>query len=149
MVYVLGALAFIIVLMLIVTIHEMGHFLMAKRAKILCYEFSLVMGPLIYRKKCKETYFSIRAIPIGGFVSPAGEDGDQDYIEDGKDVKLELDDSSRVVRIIHNVTDEKYKDLPLYRVISHDLFGTLEALPDELFVEVAPINEDESLAEAK
>ncbi len=148
MVYVLGALAFIIVLMLIVTIHEMGHFLMAKRAKILCYEFSLGMGPLIYRKKCKETYFSIRAIPIGGFVSPAGEDGDQDYIEDGKDVKLELDDSSRVVRIIHNVTDEKYKDLPLYRVISHDLFGTLEALPDELFVEVAPINEDESLAEA-
>lgn len=142
--YVLGALAFVIVLMLIVTIHEMGHFLMAKRAKILCFEFSLGMGPLIYRKKCKETYFSIRAIPIGGFVSPAGEDGDQDFIEDGKVVKL-LINNDRVEKIIHDIDNEQYNDLPLYKVISHDLYGTTEALPDELFVEV----EEEQSKETK
>jgi len=135
MVYVLGALAFIVVLMLIVTIHEMGHFLMAKRANILCFEFSLGMGPLIFRKKWKETYFSVRAIPIGGFVSPAGEDGDQDFIQDDKRVRLVIE-NGRVKRIIHDIDLEKHLSLPLYNVVSHDLYGTTEGLDDELYLEV-------------
>ena len=49
--YVIGLIAFILVLSIIVIIHEMGHFLMARRAKILCYEFSIGMGPLIWKKK--------------------------------------------------------------------------------------------------
>ena len=53
--YLLGAIVFVIVLMIIVIIHEMGHFLMAKRAKILCYEFACGMGPLLWKTKKGET----------------------------------------------------------------------------------------------
>lgn len=140
-----GILAFIIVLMIIISIHEFGHFFWARKANILCFEFSLGMGPLIWRKKGKETYFSIRAIPIGGFVSPAGEDGDQDFIEDGKNVRLLLDDRGRVAKIIHNIDFEEYKNLPLYTVVSHDLFGTMEASEDELFVVVQNIETEEEI----
>ena len=79
--YLLGAIVFVIVLMIIVIIHEMGHFLMAKRAKILCYEFACGMGPLLWKTKKGETVYSIRAIPMGGFVSMAGEEVDQDFLK--------------------------------------------------------------------
>lgn len=67
---------FIIVLGVTVFIHELGHFIFAKRAGIYVYEFSIGMGPRIFRYKRKndETEYSIRLFPIGGFVSMAGED---------------------------------------------------------------------------
>ena len=70
----LGLIVFLIVLMIIVLIHEGGHFLVAKKSGILCHEFSIGMGPLIVQKKKGETMFSIRAIPIGGYVAMAGEE---------------------------------------------------------------------------
>lgn len=67
---------FILVLGITVFIHELGHFLFAKKAHIYVYEFSIGMGPRIFKKKIKgdETEYSIRLFPIGGFVSMAGED---------------------------------------------------------------------------
>jgi Predicted membrane-associated Zn-dependent proteases 1 len=67
---------FILVLGVTVFIHELGHFIFAKRAGIYCYEFSLGMGPKIFSKKRKndETVYSIRLFPIGGFVQMAGEE---------------------------------------------------------------------------
>lgn len=67
---------FIIVLGVTIFIHELGHFIFAKKAKIYVYEFSLGMGPRIFKFKRKndETDYSIRLFPIGGFVSMAGED---------------------------------------------------------------------------
>ena len=59
-------LAFIIIIGLVVVVHEGGHFFFARRAGILCHEFSIGMGPAIYKKKIGETTFCIRAIPIGG-----------------------------------------------------------------------------------
>ena len=47
----LGILVFIFVLGLIILIHEGGHFLVAKKSGILCHEFSIGMGPLIWQKK--------------------------------------------------------------------------------------------------
>ena len=71
---------FLILLSMIIVIHEAGHLLAAKRFGVYCYEFSFGMGPLIWKKKGSETQYSIRAIPIGGYVSMAGEtDGDQLY----------------------------------------------------------------------
>ncbi len=68
---------FIIILGTIIFIHELGHFIFAKKAGIYCYEFSLGMGPKIFSKKRKkkkdETEYCIRLIPLGGFVSMAGE----------------------------------------------------------------------------
>lgn len=67
---------FILILGITVFIHELGHFIFAKRAGIYCYEFSIGMGPVLKRWKRKndETEYSIRLLPIGGFVSMAGED---------------------------------------------------------------------------
>ena len=65
----------------IVSIHEFGHFLAAKAFGVYCYEFSIGMGPKLYTKKGKETNFSIRALPIGGFVAMAGDDDDNADVE--------------------------------------------------------------------
>lgn len=66
---------FIIILGVIVFIHELGHFIFAKKAGIYCYEFSIGMGPKIFGKKFKsETEYCLRLIPLGGFVSMAGEE---------------------------------------------------------------------------
>ena len=71
---------FVILLSVIVTIHEFGHLIAAKIFGVYCFEFSIGMGPLLWKKKTKETQYSIRALPIGGYVSMAGEtDGDQMY----------------------------------------------------------------------
>lgn len=66
---------FILILSVIIIIHELGHLLTAKYFNVYCEEFSIGMGPAIYKKKFKETTFAIRALPIGGFVSMAGEEG--------------------------------------------------------------------------
>lgn len=74
---------FILLLSMIILIHEGGHMLVAKACGVYCYEFSFGMGPVIFQKRGKETRYSIRALPIGGFVSMAGEpDGDEAYPDD-------------------------------------------------------------------
>ena len=71
---------FILILGIIVLIHEFGHFFFAKRAGIYVYEFSIGMGPRIFKwtRKNDETEYSIRIIPIGGYVQMAGEEVDDD-----------------------------------------------------------------------
>ncbi len=73
---------FILILGVIVLVHEFGHFLFAKIFKVYVYEFSIGMGPKLFSKKRKnkkdETEYSIRALPIGGFCSLAGEEVDND-----------------------------------------------------------------------
>ena len=66
----------VLILGIIVFIHEFGHFLFAKRAGIYVYEFSLGMGPRIFKFKRKndETEYSLRLLPIGGYVQMAGEE---------------------------------------------------------------------------
>ena len=68
-------LLFILSLSVLIIIHELGHLSMAKLFKIYCQEFSVGFGPALLhkRKEGKETYFSIRAIPLGGYVSMFGE----------------------------------------------------------------------------
>ena len=58
----------------IVMVHELGHFLVAKWVGIPAEEFAIGMGPKIYQHKGKNTVFSIRALPIGGYVKFIGED---------------------------------------------------------------------------
>ena len=56
--------------------HEAGHFFVAKACKVKINEFAIGMGPAIYKKQGKNTLYSIRALPIGGFVQMDGEDGE-------------------------------------------------------------------------
>ncbi|WP_283593034.1 RIP metalloprotease RseP [Paraclostridium bifermentans] len=60
----------------IVFIHELGHFLFAKKAGVRIHEFAIGMGPKIYSFKKGETVYSIRLLPLGGYVAMEGEDGD-------------------------------------------------------------------------
>lgn len=66
---------FIFILGIIVLVHEVGHFLWAKKFGVYIYEFSIGMGPVIYSKIGKKDgiKYNIRALPIGGFVAMAGE----------------------------------------------------------------------------
>jgi len=71
---------FVLILGIVVFVHELGHFIFAKRAGIYVYEFALGMGPRIFKFKRKndETDYSIRLFPIGGFVRMAGEEIEAD-----------------------------------------------------------------------
>ena len=73
-------LCFLLILTVIVSIHEFGHFLFAKKAGIYVYEFSIGMGPRLFKFKRKndETEYSIRLLPIGGYVQMAGETDEVD-----------------------------------------------------------------------
>ena len=63
-----GIIAFILIFFVVVTIHEFGHFIVAKKSGILCQEFAIGMGPKIFHKKIGETNFTIRLLPLGGYV---------------------------------------------------------------------------------
>ena len=94
-------LVFFILLSVLIFIHELGHFMMAKLFGVYCFEFSLGMGPLVcqHHKEGKETKYSIRALPIGGFVSMAGEGIDEEIKQEGLDIPPE--------RTLHGVASWK------------------------------------------
>lgn len=62
---------------LIIVIHEFGHFIVAKACGIRVDEFAIGMGPVIFKKQGRETLFTLRLLPIGGFCS-MGEDVDEE-----------------------------------------------------------------------
>lgn len=68
-----GIISFVLVLGGIVAIHEFGHLLAAKYFNVYCAEYSIGMGPLLFQRKGKETKYSLRLLPIGGYVAMAGE----------------------------------------------------------------------------
>ena len=74
--WILSILLFIISLGVLIAIHELGHFLAAKAFNVYVQEYAIGMGPKLFSKKRKlgETYFSLRAVPFGGFCSMYGED---------------------------------------------------------------------------
>ena len=77
----------ILILGIIILVHEFGHFITAKKAGVHIYEFSIGMGPLLKTIKSKDGIdYNIRAFPIGGFVSMAGEVYEDD---DSKKIKKE------------------------------------------------------------
>ena len=132
---ILGIIVFVLVLGIIVLIHEAGHFLIAKKSGILCHEFSIGMGPLIWQTKKGETMFSIRAIPFGGYVAMAGEEVEFDALKDVKNVKVIID-NNRITNIIINLDNPKYENLPVYKLLSYDLSGTMAGHNDELYLEL-------------
>ena len=72
------AIAAIFVFLLVILLHELGHFTVAKLVGIKVNEFSIGMGPKLLQKKSKETKYTLRLLPIGGYVSMEGEDENSD-----------------------------------------------------------------------
>jgi len=122
------AIAFILIFGLLVFFHEFGHFLFAKRAGIMVREFAIGMGPKIYGKTHGETIYTIRLLPIGGYVRMAGEDMDGTELQPGYRVGLIVDEDNVVKKIIFNQNNKQLPDLLFLEVERADL-------EKELFVE--------------
>lgn len=118
--FILNIILFVVVLGLIIFIHELGHYYFARKAGILVHEFSLGMGPLVYGKRKNDILYAIRAIPIGGYVSMAGESISDALIKKGDQISLSFDEKGIVVKII---LDPNQFDLLIGEVISFDLYG--------------------------
>lgn len=91
-------LAFALVFGIIVVVHEFGHFYFAKRAGILVREFAIGFGPKIFHYRKGETTYTIRLLPVGGYVLMAGYEEEAD-LRPGMPVTLSLDENDRVTKI--------------------------------------------------
>ncbi len=74
----MGILFAILIFSFLIFIHELGHFIAAKASGVQVNEFSMFMGPAIFKKQKGETLYSLRCIPIGGYCAMEGEDTDTD-----------------------------------------------------------------------
>lgn len=97
-----SVLIFILVLSILVIVHELGHFIMAKRSGIWVEEFGFGLPPRLIGKKIGETLYSINALPFGGFVKLHGENTD-DRITDNKRAFLNKSKKVRVSIILAGV----------------------------------------------
>ncbi|MBS4207589.1 RIP metalloprotease RseP [Bacillus sp. FJAT-50079] len=112
--------SFIIIFGALVFFHELGHFIFAKRAGILVREFAIGFGPKIFSYKKDETTYTIRLLPIGGFVRMAGDDPEMTEIKPGHRVALLFNDQEKVEKIILNGKD-RYAQAKNIEVASADL----------------------------
>lgn len=95
-----GILAFIVVFGLLVTVHEFGHMFFAKRAGIMCPEFAIGMGPKIFSYKYNDTQYTIRLLPIGGYVRMASKDMEINPLNAGMRVQVKLNDRDEITHIL-------------------------------------------------
>ncbi|MDW0109195.1 RIP metalloprotease RseP [Sporosarcina aquimarina] len=94
--------SFIIIFGSLVFFHEFGHFLFAKRAGIMVREFAIGMGPKIIGIQKGETLYTVRLLPLGGYVRMAGEDFDTVELLPGYRVGLVLNTKDEVTKIYLN-----------------------------------------------
>jgi regulator of sigma E protease len=117
---------FILVFGVVVSVHEFGHFIIAKKFGVVVYEFAIGMGPKIFGVLKNGTNFVLRIIPIGGYVSIAG-DSSNDGIEElrtGRIAKITLDSDNKVKTIDISDTTVKQNEL-VYRISKIDLNNDL------------------------
>lgn len=121
-----GILAFIFIFGVIVVIHEFGHFYFAKKAGILVREFAIGMGPKIFAHTGKDgTLYTIRILPLGGYVRMAGWGEDKTEIKTGTPASLGLNEAGVVTRI--NLSGKQLDNLSLpMNVTSFDFEEKLE-----------------------
>ncbi|AVQ32877.1 RIP metalloprotease RseP [Staphylococcus muscae] len=98
--------AFIIVFGLLVTVHEYGHMFFAKRAGIMCPEFAIGMGPKILSFRKDETLYTIRLLPVGGYVRMAGDGLEDAPVQPGMHIRIKLNDQDEIT---HVILDDQHK----------------------------------------
>ncbi|MFZ2303515.1 MAG: site-2 protease family protein [Minisyncoccia bacterium] len=88
---------FIIILAALILVHELGHFIAAKRSGVRVDEFGIGFPPRLWTKKIGETVYSLNVFPIGGFVKIFGEDPDNESLK-GNDSSRSLTHKPRIVQ---------------------------------------------------
>jgi regulator of sigma E protease len=122
-------LAVIMVFAVLVIVHELGHFLFAKRAGILAREFAVGFGPKIFSFKKGETRYTLRLLPLGGFVRMAGEDPEVVQINPGQTIAVGLNPNGEVNRLYLDKIEKRTNTLVgTVKTIdlTHDLAVVLE-----------------------
>lgn len=104
--YLITIVSFMIVFGVLVTVHEYGHMFFAKRAGIMCPEFAIGMGLKIFSFRKNETLYTIRLLPVGGYVRMAGDGLEEPPVEPGMNVKVKLNDKDEITHII---LDDQHK----------------------------------------
>lgn len=128
--------AFILMFGVLVSIHEWGHLIFAKRAGMLVREFAIGFGPKIFSFTKNETLYTIRLIPAGGYVRVAGEDPEIIELKPGHHIGLEFNQEGKVSKIIVN---NKSKH-PYARVIEVENVD----LDHKLIIEGYELDDDET-----
>lgn len=95
-----GILAFIVVFGVLVTVHEFGHMFFAKRAGIMCPEFAIGMGPKIFSYKYNDTQYTVRLLPIGGYVRMASKDMEVNPLNAGMRINIKLNQNNEITHIL-------------------------------------------------
>ena len=135
----LGILTFILVFGIIVVVHEFGHFYFAKKSGILVREFAIGMGPKIFAHIGKDgTAYTIRILPLGGYVRMAGWGDDTTEIKTGTPVSLTLTDDGKVKRI--NLSGKKLDQTALPMHVTQFDFE------DKLFIKGLVLEEEKTFA---
>ncbi|MDU3884241.1 MAG: RIP metalloprotease RseP [Streptococcus mitis] len=135
----LGILTFILVFGIIVVVHEFGHFYFAKKSGILVREFAIGMGPKIFAHIGKDgTAYTIRILPLGGYVRMAGWGDDTTEIKTGTPVSLTLTDDGKVNRI--NLSGKKLDQTALPMQVTQFDFE------DKLFIKGLVLEEEKTFA---
>ena len=135
----LGILTFILVFGIIVVVHEFGHFYFAKKSGILVREFAIGMGPKIFAHIGKDgTTYTIRILPLGGYVRMAGWGDDTTEIKTGTPVSLSLTDDGKVKRI--NLSGKKLDQTALPMQVTQFDFE------DKLFIKGLVLEEEKTFA---
>ncbi|EHJ53230.1 RIP metalloprotease RseP [Streptococcus macacae] len=121
-----GIITFIIIFGILVLVHEYGHFYFAKKSGILVREFAIGMGPKVFAHQGKDgTAYTIRILPLGGYVRMAGWGEDSTEIKTGSPAALTLNDQGLVTRINLSDKQQDQTSLPIY-VTAYDLEDKLE-----------------------
>ncbi|MCI0764653.1 RIP metalloprotease RseP [Bacillus sp. TL12] len=118
------AIAFILIFGALVFFHELGHLYFAKRAGILCREFAIGFGPKIFSFEKNETVYTVRLLPLGGYVRMAGEDAETVELKPGKKVGLVLNENEEVMKLVLDGR-EKYPNVRVIEVEQADLENNL------------------------
>lgn len=116
---------FIIVFGILVLVHEFGHYYFAKRAGILVREFSIGMGPKIWWRQSGGTTYTVRILPLGGYVRLAGaDDTDDEELRPGTPVTIQLDENDKVTKINASTKTTLFQGIPL-QIVDSDLVDGL------------------------
>lgn len=142
---------FILVFGILVLVHEYGHYYFAKRAGILVREFSIGMGPKIWWTRKNGTTYTVRLLPVGGYVRLAGsDDEDEDELRPGTPVTLQLNQDDQVVTINASSKATLFQGIPM-QLVASDLVDGLWVKGyvngDESELKTYPVNHDATVVE--
>ncbi|MDA3974371.1 RIP metalloprotease RseP [Enterococcus thailandicus] len=145
-------LTFVIVFGILVIVHEFGHFFFAKRSGILVREFAIGMGPKIYGHQAKDgTTYTLRLLPIGGYVRMAGNGDDETEMAPGMPLSLSLNSDGVVEKINLSKKVQLTNGIPV-ELVRYDLEDELTITAfvngDDTEAVTYPVDHDATIIEA-